>query len=405
MDNTVLVVEHDPTIISGADHVIDLGPGGGSLGGEVLFEGTVAGLKRTSTRTGRLLRRPPKLGLASPSDDDGRRPITIVGATENNLCNLTLDVPLGRLVCVTGVSGAGKSTLVEMVLYQGYLRQRAKAGAEPGRVERIEGLEEIEEMVMMSQAPVGRSVRSLPVTYCKASDEIRRLFASTREARRSGVTASHFSFNTAQGRCGACKGTGTQVVEMHFMADLELRCEQCDGRRFRPEVLKVRYKGKTIDEVLDMTVGEAQRFFADTPQVVRKLSALAAVGLSYLKLGQTTASLSGGEVQRLKLASYMEQKGGRGGRLFVFDEPTTGLHRFDIQRLLAAMERLLELGNSLLVVEHNLDFIAQADHIIDLGPGGGEEGGRIVSQGPPEAVMRNRRSATGRWLGRHIKGR
>ncbi len=402
MGNTVVVVEHDPTIIQGADHVIDLGPGGGARGGEVLFEGTVAGLKRASSRTGRLLRQPPRLSFASRPPVDDWPSITIVGAGENNLRDLTVRLPLGQLVCVTGVSGAGKSSLVELVLFNGYLRQRGKAGVEVGRVERLEGLEQIEEMVLMSQAPVGRSIRSLPVTYCKAFDDIRRLFAATRQARRARVTASHFSFNTPAGRCSACKGTGTVTVEMHFMADLELRCEHCDGRRFKPEVLEVRYRGKTIDQVLEMTVGEAERFFAETPAVVRKLSALSAVGLGYLQLGQTTASLSGGEVQRLKLASYMEAKGAHGGRLFIFDEPTTGLHRYDIQRLLAAMERLLEQGNSLLVVEHNLDFIAQAHHIIDLGPGGGEEGGRVVAQGPPETVMRTRRSTTGRWLRRHL---
>ncbi|MFQ6672724.1 MAG: hypothetical protein ACE5KY_05440, partial [Candidatus Tectimicrobiota bacterium] len=214
----------------------------------------------------------------------------------------------------------------------------------------------------------------------------------------------HFSFNTPAGRCPACRGTGVVTVEMHFMADLVLHCEGCAGRRFTPEVLAVRYKGRTIDEVLEMTVGEAQRFFADRPQVLSKFAALAAVGLGYLKLGQPTTSLSGGEVQRLKLASYMELKGARGGHLFLFDEPTTGLHRFDIQRLLTAMERLLEQGNSLVVVEHNLDFISQAHHVIDLGPGGGGQGGQIVAEGPPEAIVRSRRSVTGRWLRRHLQG-
>ncbi len=404
MGNTVVVVEHDPTVIEGAQHVIDLGPGGGALGGEVLFEGTVAGLKRGPTRTGRLLRRPSPLRLAAASPDGEGPAITIVGARENNLHDLTVRVTLGRLVCVTGVSGAGKSTLIELVLYHGYLRSRGKPGVETGEVERIEGLEQIEEVVLMSQAPTGRSIRSLPVTYCKAWEEIRRLFAATRQARRLGITASHFSFNTVSGRCPDCRGTGTVTVEMHFMADLVLRCEVCGGRRFKPEVLTVRYKGRTIDEVLEITVGEAQRFFADRPEVLRKLAALSAVGLGYLKLGQPTTSLSGGEAQRMKLASYMELRGARGGRLFLFDEPTTGLHRFDIQRLLAAMERLLAQGNSLVVVEHNLDFISQAHHVIDLGPGGGGEGGRIVAEGPPQAIMRSRRSVTGRWLKRHLKG-
>ncbi|MCZ6700627.1 MAG: excinuclease ABC subunit UvrA [bacterium] len=403
MGNTVVVVEHDPTVIEGAHHVIDLGPGGGALGGEVLFEGTVAGLRRASTRTGRLLRKPKPLRLAV-GEPDGQGPaITLVGARENNLRDLDVRVPLGRLVCVTGVSGAGKSSLVEQVLYNGYLRMRGKTGVEAGKVERIEGLEKIEEMVLMSQAHSGRSTRSLPVTYCKAWEKIRRLFAATREARRLGITGSHFSFNTVAGRCSACRGTGTVTVEMHFMADLVLRCEVCGGKRFRPEVLEVRYKGRNIDEVLDMTVSEAQSFFAESPDVVGKLASLAAVGLGYLRLGQTTTSLSGGEAQRLKLASYMELKGARGGRLFLFDEPTTGLHRFDIQKLLGAMERLLKQGNSLVVVEHNLDFISQAHHIIDLGPGGGEQGGQIVVEGPPEAVMRARRSVTGRWLRRHLK--
>ncbi|NQT54399.1 excinuclease ABC subunit UvrA [bacterium] len=403
--NTVVCVEHDPEIIEGADRVIDLGPGAGEHGGRVVFDGTPAALRQAGTsKTADQLRG----RLALPSTPRGRKPtrfITIRGAEQHNLKGLDVRIPLGVLACVTGVSGAGKSTLVNSTLYANYRRRKGNARLEPGRVRSIAGLQQIGDMILVDQTPLGRSTRSNAATYTKAYDDIRRLFAATRRARTLGIEARDFSFNVPGGRCETCQGVGTQTIDMQFLADVTVTCEQCGGRRFQKRVLEVTLDGHTILDVLDLTVAEATTFFADTPTLVAKLRPLADVGLGYLRLGQSTATLSGGEAQRLKLASYLSKAIGktvraRDGILFLFNEPTVGLHMADVHVLMGVLQRLVDEGHSVLVVEHNLDVVRQADWVIDLGPGGGDAGGELVAEGPPEAIMACERSVTGRFLGR-----
>ncbi len=398
MGNTVVVVEHDPTIIEGADHVIDLGPGGGRNGGELLYEGKPSGLKSVETATGRLLLirtlHRQKKRATSPSD----RAITIRGASENNLNIPQVDIPLGRLVCVTGVSGSGKSTLVDKVLYENWLKEKGRGGQEAGACEGVDGFKYVEDVLMMSQAPIGRSARSNPATYLKIYDDIRKLFAATPEAKRGRISPGAFSFNTVGGRCEHCQGTGTITLEMHFMADIEVACDECGGKRFKQAVLDVQYHGMNITDVLGMTVDEAHEFFADRAAVRMKLQSLRLVGLGYLQLGQSTSTLSGGEAQRLKLSAFLGTEGLTRGNLFIFDEPTTGLHLQDVHTLISVMDGLVEHGHSVLVVEHHTDFISHADHIIDLGPEGGDGGGKIVVQGSPVEVAECQASYTGHEL-------
>ena len=353
---------------------------------------------RTLSRERRFTRRDPAL--------------RIVGAREHNLQDLDVRIPLGRMVCVTGVSGSGKSTLVEDVLYNNYLRQRGEPVSEVGACDRIEGLELVGEMVHMGQELPARSLRSNPATYLKIYDDIRRLFAQSNEARRLGIQPRHFSFNVDGGRCEKCHGTGTVTIEMHFMADLEVQCDACDGRRFQSHILAIRYQGRNVNEVLELTVDEARGFFAKSPAITRRLEALSAVGLGYLCLGQATSTLSGGEAQRLKLARFLladleplpaGPDGKPLGRVFLLDEPTTGLSSADIRQLLRVLGRLVAEGNTLVVIEHHLEFIAHADYVIDLGPGGGDDGGRVVAAGPPLKVAAAARSLTGRELRRAVR--
>jgi excinuclease ABC subunit A len=420
--NTVVLVEHDPEAIEAADHVIDLGPGAGSLGGHVLFEGTPRALARVkSSATGELLRR---RGLAGGGVRAGtpaaapppRRParaggrvvafrraegaVTVVGAREHNLKNLTVRFPLGRLVAVSGVSGSGKSTLVRDILHNSYARRfKGTVQLDVGAHDRVEGLELVSDILLVDQSPLGRSARSNPVTYTKAWDEIRKVFAATSRAVSRRITARDFSFNSVGGRCEVCKGTGWQTIDMQFLADVTVRCDACDGRRFQGRVLAVRHRGKNIGDVLAMTVDEATSFFSDVPAIVRRLAPLAEAGLGYLPLGQPTATLSGGEAQRLKLASFLEIRPATlRGTLFLFDEPTTGLHAADVDRLLGTFRRLISRGHSVVAVEHHLEFLASSDWIIDLGPGGGDQGGSIVAEGPPEEIRRSPASLTGRFL-------
>ncbi|MDQ5858574.1 MAG: ATP-binding cassette domain-containing protein, partial [Acidobacteriota bacterium] len=330
--------------------------------------------------------------------------VTVVGAREHNLKNLTVRFPLGRLVSVSGVSGSGKSTLVRDVLHNAYARRiKGAVSVDVGLHDRIDGLELVSDLLLVDQTPLGRSARSNPVTYTKAWDEIRQLFAGSARAVSRKITARDFSFNTPGGRCEACKGTGWQTIDMQFLADVTVRCDVCDGRRFQGKVLAVRHRGKNIGDVLAMTVDEAMAFFASEMSIVRRLNPLVEAGLGYLPLGQPTATLSGGEAQRLKLASFLEIRPAMArGVLFLFDEPTTGLHSQDVDRLLATFRRLILRGHSIVAVEHHLDFLASSDWIIDLGPGGGEGGGRIVAEGPPEEIRRVSASLTGRFLAEKV---
>jgi excinuclease ABC subunit A len=403
LGNTVVVVEHDPLMIAGADHVVELGPGGGHQGGQLIYCGAPQRAARGRAKVGRalLMRAIARERHLAPDDPA----IRIVGATEHNLKNVDVTIPLGRLVCVSGVSGSGKSTLVEDVFYNNYLARSGAPAGEIGACRRIEGLEYLSDVVHMGQETPLRSSRSNPATYLKIYDHLRRLFAATAEAHRAGVTARDFSFNVAGGRCEHCSGMGTVTVEMHFMADLEVKCEACDGRRFQSHVLAVRYRGLNIHEVLALTVDEARGFFAGRKEILAPLNALAAVGLGYLQLGQATATLSGGEAQRLRLAALLHEDAGarstpHGMRMFILDEPTTGLSGSDIRNLLRVLVRLVDDGHSLLVIEHNLDFIAHADYVIDLGPEGGEDGGRVLVEGTPLAVTACDESHTGRELRR-----
>jgi excinuclease ABC subunit A len=396
--NTVLVVEHDADMIRVADTVVDMGLGAGEQGGRVVFSGTLAALlQEPRSLTAKYLRDE----LAIPVPAVRRKPtaqrLRILGASEHNLKDIDIEIPLGLLVAVTGVSGSGKSTLVHDVLYAALKRVKGDWDRRVGSHRKLEGTELVSDVVLVDQAPIGRTPRSNPVTYLKAFDPIRELFAATKDARARGLTASHFSFNVPGGRCEACEGEGEVKVEMQFLADVFVPCEQCEGKRFKPQVLEVRYRGRGVDQVLDMTVREALTFFSSSPKVLRRLQVLDEIGLGYLRLGQPATTLSGGEAQRIKIAAHLSSH--TGDRvLYILDEPTTGLHFDDIAKLLAACRKLIQAGHSLLVIEHNLDVIKTADWIIDLGPEGGEEGGRLIATGTPEQLALVEHSHTGRYL-------
>ncbi|HVT58135.1 MAG TPA: excinuclease ABC subunit UvrA [Thermoanaerobaculia bacterium] len=416
--NTVLVVEHDRTLIRGADHVIDLGPAAGERGGWVVAEGPVAAiLANEDSLTGRYLRERPQTparrhvarfrreqGWESLDDELAALPrVAIRGARAHNLRRIDVDFPLGVLVAVTGVSGSGKSTLIENVLYGTYQRARGVVDVEPGECDALLGLDGMADVTLVDQRPLGRSSRSNPITYVKAYDEIRKLFSAMPEARAHGITPAHFSFNVEGGRCPACQGTGLTEVDMQFMAPVTVACETCQGRRFRPEVLAVRLRGRNIAEVLELTVEAALGQFADQKRLCRRLRLLADVGLGYLRLGQATSTLSGGEAQRLKLASFLDRPAGLGKRLFLFDEPTTGLHLADIDVLYHTLRRLVQRGDGVVLVEHSPDLIARCDWIVDLGPGGGIHGGRLLYSGPLEPFLDRVASPTAEQLRRHLR--
>jgi len=401
LGNTVLVVEHDPDTIQAADYVIDLGPGAGELGGKLLFAGSYdAMLAEPKSLTGRYLNGELRIPVPNNRHRPSGKFLRLFGATLHNLQNVDLMIPLGTLTVVTGVSGSGKSTLVHDVLYRA-LGAKRNGGSVKEFCDRLEGDSQITDVVIVDQSPIGRTPRSNPATYLKAFDAVREVFADTPDAKRRGYAAGHFSFNVPGGRCETCQGDGTVTVEMQFLADVELICEECRGTRFKSGVLEVRYHGKNIHEVLGLTVREALAFFGNVPKIISKLRVLNEIGLGYLRLGQSATTLSGGEAQRLKLASHLTRTENR-GILYILDEPTTGLHFDDIAKLLAAFRKLLESGASLLVIEHNLDVIKSADWLIDMGPEGGDMGGKVIATGTPEQVARNQQSHTGRFLSRAL---
>jgi excinuclease ABC subunit A len=396
--NTVIVVEHDADMIRVADYVADLGLGAGEQGGRVVYAGAFEGLvHEPRSLTAKYLRDELAIPIPTVRRKAIGQKIRVAGASEHNLKGIDVEIPLNTLTCVTGVSGSGKSTLVHDVVYAAIKRAKGEWDRRVGSHVRLEGAEFVTDVVLVDQAPIGRTPRSNPVTYLKAFDPIRELFAATKDAKSRGLTASHFSFNVPGGRCEACEGEGEVRVEMQFLADVFVPCDQCDGKRFKPQVLEVRYRSRSVDQVLDMTVREALIFFGTSPKVLRRLQVLDEIGLGYLRLGQAATTLSGGEAQRIKIAAHLAASGGE-RVLYILDEPTTGLHFDDIAKLLGAFRKLLQAGHSLLVIEHNLDVIKTADWVVDLGPEGGEAGGRVVAVGTPEQIVRSEGSHTGRYL-------
>jgi excinuclease ABC subunit A len=415
LGNTILVVEHDADVLRSADHLLDLGPGAGEFGGRLLAEGVLAEIEANpNSLTGRYLSGQISIPVPTRRRTPGREKLILRGADANNLKGIDVEIPLGMLVAITGVSGSGKSTLVHQVLYRAVARALGQTdGADPtGLFKSLTGVERLNDVVLVDQTPIGRTPRSNPITYIKGFDLIRDLFASQPESKRLSLTPGHFSFNVPGGRCNTCEGDGTVTVEMQFLADVELPCEDCNGTRYQPRILEVQYKGKNIHEVLQMTVKEALRFFAGQTRLLEKLAVLDEVGLGYLRLGQSATTLSGGEAQRVKLAAHLAQvrsanataRPSQASRvLYILDEPTTGLHFDDVSKLLTAFRKLIDGGGSLIVIEHNLDVIKSADWVIDLGPEGGEEGGRIVAEGTPEEIASNLHSYTGKWLARVLQ--
>ena len=402
LGNSVIVVEHDEDTMYAADQVIDIGPGAGVHGGNVMAQGTAEEIKLVEgSITGDYLSGRKQIKVPTKRRKSNGKSIEIVGATEHNLKNITVKFPLGQFVCVTGVSGSGKSTLVNDILYKTVERDLNGSNEKPGKCKKVKGLENIDKIVNIDQSPIGRTPRSNPATYTGVFDMIRDLFAETNDAKMRGYDKGRFSFNVPGGRCEACSGDGVLKIEMHFLSDIYVPCEVCHGKRYNSETLQVHYKGKTISDVLDMTVEEALTFFENIPRIKNKIQTLFDVGLGYIKLGQPSTTLSGGEAQRVKLATELSKKA-TGKTLYILDEPTTGLHIADVHRLVDILQRLVDTGNSIIVIEHNLDLIKTCDHIIDLGPEGGDKGGNVVCIGTPEQIVKNEQSYTGKFLKKYL---
>ena len=401
LGNTLIVVEHDEDTMRAADHIIDIGPGAGANGGYVVAEGTADDImKCENSITGDYLSGRKKIEVP----DVRRKPtgwLTVKNAYENNLKHIDVDIPLGIMTCVTGVSGSGKSSLVNEILYKKLARRLNKSRIKAGKHDHIIGYDALDKIINIDQSPIGRTPRSNPATYTGTFDLIRDLFAGTKDAKARGYGKGRFSFNVSGGRCEACRGDGIIKIEMHFLPDIYVPCEVCGGKRYNRETLEVKYKGKSINEVLDMTVDEACEFFANVPRILKKIETLRDVGLGYIKLGQPSTTLSGGEAQRIKLATELSRRG-TGKTIYVLDEPTTGLHFADVHRLVDILRRLSEGGNTVVVIEHNLDVIKTADYIIDMGPEGGAGGGTVIARGTPEEVAKIPQSYTGQYLKRYL---
>ncbi|MDP2741575.1 MAG: excinuclease ABC subunit UvrA, partial [bacterium] len=401
--NTVIVVEHDPSTMRASDWIIDIGPGAGKHGGKVVFEGTPKELLKSHTLTGDYLSGRKKVEIdkvktkEKETNQKEKKYLIIEGAKEHNLKNIDVKIPLGKFVCVTGVSGSGKSSLVNDILARALLKKFYRAKDEPGEHKEILGIENLNKVVLIDQSPIGRTPRSNPATYTGAFTYIRDIFTKTKEAKIRGYGAGRFSFNVKGGRCEACEGQGQKKVEMYFLPDIYVECEECHGKRYNKEALEIDYKDKNIADVLNMTVEEAMEFFKNIPGIYEKMKTLKEVGLSYVELGQSAISLSGGEAQRVKLATELSRKG-TGRTLYILDEPTTGLHFDDIKKLIYVLKNLVNKGNTVLVIEHNLDLIRNSDWVVDLGPEGGEGGGNIVAEGILEDIIKSKNSYTGRYL-------
>ncbi len=403
--NTLIVVEHDEDTIRRADHIVDIGPGAGERGGQIVAEGKVEDIcEAEQSITGKYLKGEKSIPVPQKRRQSNGKTVHIEGASAHNLKDIDVEIPLGVFNCVTGVSGSGKSTLIHEILYKGLASKLHRARKKPGKFEKIHGVENLEKVVEIDQSPIGRTPRSNPATYTGVFDPIRELFSETPEARMRGYKPGRFSFNVKGGRCEACKGDGIIKIEMHFLPDVYVPCEVCGGKRYNRETLEVRYKGNTVADVLQMDVNQALEFFQAIPKVKRKLQTLADVGLGYIKLGQPATTLSGGEAQRVKLASELSRRS-NGKTLYILDEPTTGLHIDDVKKLLGVLHRLVEAGDTVIVIEHDLDIVKTADHIVDLGPEGGENGGRVIATGAPEIVAQQEQSFTGYYLKQILKKR
>lgn len=403
LGNTLLVVEHDEDTMYAADQVIDIGPGAGVHGGKVIAQGTAEEIKQVpESITGQYLSGRKRIAVPEKRRKSNGKSIEIIGATEHNLKNVNVKFPLGVFTCVTGVSGSGKSTLVNEVLYKYIAREINRSNEKPGKCQEIKGIQNIDKIINIDQSPIGRTPRSNPATYTGVFDIIRDIFAATNEAKLRGYEKGRFSFNVSGGRCEACQGDGIIRIEMHFLPDIYVPCEVCKGHRYNRETLEVKYKGKSISDVLEMTVEEALDFFSNIPRIKQKIQTLYDVGLGYIKLGQPSTTLSGGEAQRVKLATELSKRA-TGKTLYILDEPTTGLHIADVHKLVEILQRLVDTGNSIIVIEHNLDLIKTADHIIDLGPEGGDKGGEVIAIGTPEQICKNERSYTGKFLKKYLE--